>query len=206
MRWRQNIGTCNEISAKSRARRGGKHSNVSEQVLRLFVSSPGDVMPERQRVDLVVERLNAEFEGLARIETVRWETAYYSAHDTFQKQIPEAANCDVVIAIFRTRLGSKLPSNFPTQPSGEPYPSGTAYEILSALEWRKTSGQLPDVYVFRYPRAPAVELDAPNREEIAGQWAQLKKFFETWFLNTSGEFIAAFQDYHSTDDFAVKVE
>jgi tetratricopeptide (TPR) repeat protein len=179
---------------------------VSEQVLRLFVSSPGDVMPERQRVDLVVERLNAEFEGLARIETVRWETAYYSAHDTFQKQIPEAANCDVVIAIFRTRLGSKLPATFPTQPSGEPYPSGTAYEILSALEWRKTSGQVPDVYVFRYPRAPSVELDAPNREEIAGQWNQLKNFFETWFLNTSGEFLAAFQDYSSTDDFAVKVE
>ena len=163
-------------------------------------------MPERQRVDLVVERLNSEFEGLVRIETVRWETAYYSAHETFQKQIPEAANCDVVIAIFRTRLGSRLPADFPTQPSGEPYPSGTAYEILSALEWRKTSGELPDVYVFRYPRAPAVELDAPDREEIAGQWTQLKKFFETWFLNTSGEFLAAFQDYSSTDDFAAKVE
>jgi tetratricopeptide (TPR) repeat protein len=163
-------------------------------------------MPERQRVDLVVERLNSEFEGLVRIETVRWETAYYSAHETFQKQIPEAANCDVVIAIFRTRLGSRLPAGFPTQPSGEPYPSGTAYEVLSALEWRKTSGQLPDVYVFRYPRAPAVELDAPNHEEIAGQWQQLKKFFETWFLNASGEFLAAFQDYTSTDDFAAKVE
>jgi tetratricopeptide (TPR) repeat protein len=163
-------------------------------------------MPERQRVDLVVERLNSEFEGLVRIETIRWETAYYSAHETFQKQIPEAANCDVVIAIFRTRLGSRLPADFPTQPSGEPYPSGTAYEVLSALEWRKSSGHLPDVYVFRYPRAPAVELDAPDREEIASQWRQLKTFFETWFLNASGEFLAAFQDYSSTDDFAAKVE
>ena len=179
---------------------------MTEQVVRLFVSSPGDVMPERQRVDLVVERLNSEFQGLVRIDAIRWENAYYSAHETFQKQIPEAANCDVVIAIFRTRLGSRLPATFPTQPSGEPYPSGTAYEILSALEWRKTSGQIPDVYVFRYPRAPSVELDAPDREEIAGQWAQLKKFFETWFLSSAGEFLAAFQDYSSTDDFAVKVE
>jgi tetratricopeptide (TPR) repeat protein len=180
---------------------------VTEQVLRLFVSSPGDVMPERQRVDLVVERLNSEFEGLVRIETVRWETSYYSAHDTFQKQIPEAANCDVVVAIFRTRLGSKLPATFPTQPSGEPYPSGTAYEVLSAMEWRKKTGKdLPDVYVFRYPKAPSVELDAPDREEIAAQWGQLKGFFDTWFLNTSGEFLAAFQDYSSTDDFALKVE
>ena len=179
---------------------------MPEQVLRLFVSSPGDVLPERQRVDLVVERLNSEFEGLVRIETVRWETSYYSAHDTFQKQIPEAANCDVVVAIFRTRLGSKLPSTFPTQPSGEPYPSGTAYEVLSAMEWRKAGKDLPDVYVFRYPKAPSVELDAPNREEIAQQWGQLKGFFDTWFLNQSGEFLAAFQDYSSTDDFAKKVE
>jgi tetratricopeptide (TPR) repeat protein len=164
-------------------------------------------MPERQRVDLVVERLNSEFEGLVRVETVRWETSYYSAHDTFQKQIPEAANCDVVVAIFRTRLGSKLPATFPTQPSGEPYPSGTAYEVLSAMEWRKKTGKdLPDVYVFRYPKAPSVELDAPNREEITAQWGQLKGFFDTWFLNTSGEFLAAFQDYSSTDDFALKVE
>ena len=91
---------------------------MAEQLLRLFVSSPGDVLPERQRVDLVVERLNSAFEGRVKIGTVRWETSYYSAHDTFQKQIPEAANCDVVIAIFRTRLGTQLPSGFPVQPSG----------------------------------------------------------------------------------------
>src|SRR5580692_5230037 len=138
IRSRQNIRTYKGNSAKSRPRGGSGKSKVTEQVLRLFVSSPGDVIPERQRVDLVVERLNSEFEGLVRIETVRWETSYYSAHDTFQKQIPEAANCDVVVAIFRTRLGSKLPATFPTQPSGEPYPSGTAYEVLSAMEWRKT--------------------------------------------------------------------
>ena len=61
---------------------------MTEQVLRLFVSSPGDVADERRRIDLVVERLNTEFEGRARIESIRWETSYYSAHDTFQKQIP----------------------------------------------------------------------------------------------------------------------
>ena len=86
---------------------------MSGQVLRLFVSSPGDVPDERRRVDLVVERLNAEFEGRVSIETIRWETSYYSAHDTFQKQIPEAANCDVVVAVFRARLGTPLPAEFP---------------------------------------------------------------------------------------------
>ena len=53
-----------------------------------------------------------------RFETVRWETSYYSAHDTFQKQIPEAADCDVVVAIFRARLGTQLPANFRACPIG----------------------------------------------------------------------------------------
>jgi eukaryotic-like serine/threonine-protein kinase len=99
---------------------------LTEQVLRLFVASPGDVPDERRRVDLVVERLNSEFEGRVRIETVRWETAYYSAHETFQGQIPEASDCDVVVAVFRARLGTQLPATFSHLPSGEPYPSGTA--------------------------------------------------------------------------------
>ena len=66
----------------------------------------------------VVERLNTEFEGRVRIETIRWETAYYSAHDSFQEQIPEAADCDVVIAVFRARLGTKLPACFPATAVG----------------------------------------------------------------------------------------
>ena len=177
-----------------------------ETVLRLFVSSPGDVAGERRRIDLVVERLNAEFAGRVRIETVRWELSYYSAHETFQRQIPEAAECDVVVAVFRGRLGTPLPAAFPPLPSGEPYPSGTAYEILSAMEVRRAGKRVPDVYVFRYPDAPQVGLDAPDRAEVEAQWARLKQFFDTWFRTQSGEFLAAFQTYSSTDDFAHKVE
>ncbi len=179
---------------------------MTEQVLRLFVSSPGDVPGERRRIDFVVERLNAEFAGRVRIETVRWERSYYSAHDTFQRQIPEAGECDVVVAVFRGRLGTPLPPEFPPLPSGEPYPSGTAYEILSAIEVRKAGKRVPDVYVFRYPHAPQVGLDAPDRPEVEAQWSRLKGFFDRWFLTQAGQFVAAFQTYLSTDEFAVKVE
>ena len=73
------------------------------------LGTPGDVQGERERVDLVVELLNAEFKGRVQIKTTRWETSFYSSHDTFQGQIPEAAECDAVIAIFGARLGSQLP-------------------------------------------------------------------------------------------------
>src|SRR6516225_1233978 len=57
----------------------------------------GDAIHERGRVDRVVERLNGEFAATARLETIRWETEFYRAHTTFQAQIPEAADCDILI-------------------------------------------------------------------------------------------------------------
>src|SRR5512143_655990 len=76
--------------------------------VRVFVSSPGDTHFER-----VVERLNGEFQGIAKLEAVRWENAYYQARSTFQQQIPKASSCDIVIAILRHRLGTELPSDSP---------------------------------------------------------------------------------------------
>ena len=179
---------------------------MATPVLRLFVSSPGDVQSERERIDLVVERLNAEFAGRVKLQTVRWETSYYSSHDTFQNQIPEAAECDVVVAIFRARLGTQLPDTFPRMPDGEAYPSGTAYEVLTAIEASKKNKGSPDIYVFRQPRPPSITLDDAGRADIEAQWARLKQFFERWFRNRSGEFLAAFQEFATTDEFAVKVE
>ena len=179
---------------------------ANETVLNLFVSSPGDVQSERERIDFVVERLNAEFAGRARIRTIRWETRFYSSHETFQTQIPEAAACDLVVAIFGARLGSPLPAQFPPMPTGEPYPSGTAYEVLTAIEARREGRGVPDIYVFRRPNAPLVALDASDRAEIEAQWRRLTEFFEKWFRNRSGEFLAAFQEFSTTDEFADKVE
>jgi len=45
----------------------------SAQEVRVFVSSPRDVLPERGRVDAVAAKLNREYEGLAQIKTVLWE-------------------------------------------------------------------------------------------------------------------------------------
>ena len=179
-------------------------ANGARQV-RVFVSSPGDARFERSRLERVIERLNGEFQGVARLSAIRWETEFYKAHTTFQAQIPEAAQCDIVVAIFRARLGTELPPDFPRMANGEPYPSGTAYEVLSAIDAAKHGG-FPNVYVFRYPQPPSVQLDDPGRAEIEGQWQRLKEFFESWFRTQAGQFKAAFQTFASTDDFEVQAE
>src|ERR1700730_2374403 len=111
--------------------------------VRIFVSSPADVPPERGRAQAAAAEPMAEFAGLVEFETVLWEEHFYKADRSFQPQIPEAVACDVVVSIFWTRVGTALPTDFARMPDGKPYPSGTAYELLTALEASKANA-LPD--------------------------------------------------------------
>jgi hypothetical protein len=175
---------------------------------KLFVSSPGDVMVERRRVENVVSRLNGEFAGVARLEAVRWETEFYQAFTTFQAQIPRSTDCDLVIGILKWRLGTELPPDFAEKlPDNQPFPSGTAYEILTAVGKRQKGDPLPDIYVFRFTGAsPSVAIEDPERARIERDWQALKGFFQQWFLTERGHFKAAFNPYSSEDDFEAQLE
>lgn len=190
------------------------------RTIRVFVSSPGDVEPERRRVEFVAERLNGVFAGIAKLEAVRWEDQFYSAHETAQVQIPEATECDIVIGIFWARLGTELPPSFGYIPdSHELYPSGTAYEILSAMgkrREREREGEAaprereklnPDIYVFQ-KKAPPFPPPA-DESELAlfdKQWNLLKGFMEKWFRSDKGHLLAAFHSFSTTDEFEQLIE
>src|SRR5215468_8668724 len=176
------------------------------RVIGVFVSSPGDVAPERGRVQAVVAKLNREYQGLVRFETVLWEERLYRADQTFQSQIPESVACDIVVSVFCTRIGSELPPSFPVMANGRPYPSGTAYELLSALECTKTAG-VPDVYVFRKTADAALPTtDIERRRQAQAQLDALEAFWSEWFRAEKGEFKAAFQNFPTTDAFEHQVE
>ena len=66
-------------------------------------------------------------------------------------------------------------------PDGRPYPSGTAYELLTALEASNSKG-VPDVYVFR-KTADAVlpTADAERRRQAQTQLDALEAFWSEWF-------------------------
>lgn len=181
---------------------------MTPPTFRLFLSSPGDVAVERRRVADLVSRINGECAGRARIETIRWETASYQAFSTFQAQIPLAVECDLVLTIFKWRLGTELPPAFPDRmDDGEPYPSGTAYELLTSMEQRRSGAATPDVFVFRYGgSSPRPEIDDPDRERIERDWSRLKGFFERFFLTPEGHFKAAFQFYASEDDLDAQID
>ncbi len=149
-------------------------TNGEARVVHVFVSSPIDVAPERGRVQAVAAKLNRAYDGLLTFETLLWEERFYKADKSFQPQITEPAACDIVISIFWTRIGSELPADFPRMPDGRPYPSGTAYELITALEASK-SKSVPNVYVFRKTAdAPIATTDAERRcQALVRPWLTL---------------------------------
>ena len=165
-------------------------------------------MIERRRVENVISRLNGDFAEAACLQAIRWETECYQAFSTFQAQIPRSIDCDLVIGILKWRLGTELPPDFGEKlPNGRSFPSGTAYEILTAIEKRQKGGEFPDIYVFRFAgSSPSVAIEDPDRTKIEHDWQVLKGFFQEWFLTNEGYFKAAFNTYSSVDDFEAQLE
>ena len=178
----------------------------SARIVKIFVSSPVDVAAERGRVQAVAAKLNREYEGLVEFETVLWEEQFYTADRSFQPQIPAPVACDIVVSIFWTRIGTELPAEFGRMPNGQPYPSGTAYELLTALEASKSKG-VPDVYVFRKTAdATLPTADVGRRRQAQSQLDALEAFWSEWFKAETGQFKAAFQSFGATDGFEQQVE
>ena len=121
---------------------------MSEKKLKLFVSSPGDLVPERQAVQRVVARINGDYLGVVHFEVIRWEEKSYSARAGFQSQIVEATSCDLVIAMLYQRMGTPLPVEVAQRNDGSAFESGTAYEIETSLLHAQKHGA-PQLYMFR---------------------------------------------------------
>jgi tetratricopeptide (TPR) repeat protein len=179
---------------------------MAMRLIRVFVSSPVDVAPERGRMQAVAAKLNRDYEGIIRFETVLWEDHFYKADRSFQPQIPDAVECEILVSIFWTRVGTALPSDFASMPDGRPYPSGTAYELLTALEASRSNG-VPDVYVFRKTADAVLPIaDVERRSQAQIQFDALESFWSEWFKSEQGHFKAAFHTFASTDEFERQVE
>jgi WD40 repeat protein len=185
---------------------GGQPRADAQREISLFVSSPGDVAAEREAVGRVVERLHTIYRSVVTIRTVRWEHDYYTADQTFQQQIDNPQSCDIVVSIFWSRIGSELPPGFELMPDGRPYPSGTIYELLKALDAKSRRG-LPDVLVYRKTQDVATPVGDPRlRAVVQAQLDAVHSFWSERFVSEQGHFLAGYHTFHTTDDFEKQFE
>ena len=94
--------------------------------LKIFLSSPGDVAEERALAEIVFRRIADELSDAVRLHLVIWEHEPLFAHTGFQQQIERPSQCDLVVCIIWSRLGTRLPADY-APVAGEPAPTGTEF-------------------------------------------------------------------------------
>jgi hypothetical protein len=177
--------------------------------LQIFISSPGDVIPERRRARLVIEKLTKIYARFFSIKAIQWEIEPMMASGHFQDQITPPGETDIVVLIVWSRLGTALPAETATRTyrgiDGRTPVTGTEWEFEDALAAQKMRGA-PDLLAYRKatdPTAPLRDKDAKLAAE--DQWDKLETFWNRWFVN-QGQFLAAFSAFSDLDAFEAKLE
>jgi hypothetical protein len=179
-------------------------SEAERRTLRVFISSPADVRPERLRAEQIVARLDREFANRSHVEAVLWEREPLVASRHFQdpQNIPQPRGCDIVVVILWSRLGVPLPEDrFRGAISGRPV-TGTEWEFEDALAGSRQFGT-PDLLLYR----KTAELiggfgDRTAVQQRLDQLDQVEAFFGRWFRVKDGEgYTAASHSFAETGEF-----
>ena len=119
-----------------------KPAGDSAPIVRIFLSSPGDVGEERKIARELIERDLAKHPAYRslKLEVIAWDDPDARipmlANETPQQSVnnarPRPSTCDIVIVILWARMGTPLPETI-RKPDGERYLSGTEWEYLDAV-------------------------------------------------------------------------
>jgi WD40 repeat protein len=173
--------------------------------IRIFISSPGDVGAEREKVREIFERLQIEFSGLLEIAPYFWEHEPMRAHTDFQTQIEPPSKFDLFVCLLWARLGSRLHPGLHPKPGGGEYASGTEYELLDALEGFRRSNA-PEVMIYKRIGDPIIPArPKEERERILAQYDALESFF-TRLTQEDGHFVVGTNSYEGLEQFETKFE
>ena len=181
--------------------------------VRIFLASPGDVADERALARKVLEQLQYDpfLRGRVTIETIAWDRpgadtpmlATMTPQEAISTQLPKPSECDVVVVIFWSRMGTPLPEEY-VKEDGSRYLSGTEWEYLEALTASEETGS-PKVLVYRRTEERAFSADDPDIEEHLSQWRSVKDFFAD-FRNSDGSIRNAYNEYDTPDTFEKKLD
>jgi hypothetical protein len=133
-----------------------------ENVLTVFVASPGDVVEERAALEDVIRELNTTWSKILglRLELIRWETNVYpdfgeDVQDVINRQVGD--DYDIFIGIMWAKYGT------PTKRAG----SGTEEEFQKAYKRYKEIGNLKIMFYFKDAPISPSKIDTEQLSKIA---------------------------------------
>ncbi len=188
-------------------------TTINMRRVRVFLASPGDVEEERTLARAVIDKLRNEFRYKNRIsiETVAWDQpgatvaqeATLTPQAAIAKGLPTPSECDVVVVVFSSRMGTPLPAEY-TKPDGSRYLSGTEWEFCNAMEAARRNSR-PTVWLYRCEQIPKWSAEDPKFDEKKSQWGQVKEFFAS-FSDADGAILGGINPYAESSDFKTQLE
>lgn len=186
-------------------------STPSLRLIRIFLSSPGDVGDERALAAKIIDDLAADplLRDLIVVRSVAWDSlssrtpmlATLTPQEAINRRLPKPSECDIVIVLLWSRMGTPLPFPDYQKPDGTPYYSGTEWEYLDAVSGAQNHPHgLPLVVVYRRTEELVIKLSDPSRNEKIEQWERVQTFF-TQFTDKSGAIRGGYNTYDTPDDF-----
>jgi WD40 repeat protein len=173
---------------------------MTEHKVRIFVSSPSDLEHERALVKDVIEALAQEYLPYFRLLAILWEEEALTAAQSFQAGLLRPSECEIVLVMLWTRLGTPL--------AEDPYEgmTGTEWEFVDAVRESARTGT-PEVLVYKKtaPRMVDVNNAEATREALADRH-RLEEFFRTHFFNPDGSFSRAFRQFGNDRTFRELLE
>lgn len=164
------------------------------KTIRIFISSPGDVLEERQRAKQVIEHLRTRYAGRLELKAVLWEDLPLGAETSFQQGIDlvvsEEHAVHIAVFILWSRLGSPLGA-FTRKKDGSAYRSGTEREfdvIMAARALNREQGMSDEPKVLVYTRTDEASFVERMRgkkteemNELLSQKKQVEQFLKEEF-------------------------
>lgn len=176
--------------------------------IRIFVSSPSDLKPEREAISGLVDEFNKDpvFRERYKFIAMLYEEMTPSfigeiPQEVVNQQMLRASEADLVICMFWSRFGSPLRGIELNPDTNRPYESGTEYEFYDAYRNYKASGK-PILALYRCERErPKIDETAPPEKiiEIYKQREKVDEFFRR-VIGQDATIEGMSKDFKSTED------
>jgi formylglycine-generating enzyme required for sulfatase activity len=173
-------------------------------LVRIFLSSPGDVTEERQIALEVIERLpnRPAFREKVAFRIIAWDKpdtgtpmrATLTPQEAINNGLPQPSECDIVVVIFWSRMGT------PFSIDGKEFQSGTHWELLDALH-----ADRPQTVIYRRAEKKLFEANDTEGQE---QVRRVEAFFKSdlFYNQATGAIRRGVNSYKSPDDFRQQFE
>jgi len=184
----------------------------TSRTVRIFISSPGDVVDERDRARRVIDGLGRQYPGVA-LQPILWEDLALPVTASFQESIDFVLDrdpIDIAVFILWSRLGTPLGAMM-TRPDGTPYRSGTEREFeLMLAAFEQSERQRPVILAYTRDddagfKQKLAEVPNSELEEFIAQQRLTDAFVREQFFDSEGHNIRAVQSYREPVAFSQRL-